>query len=256
MADKIARYISREFLRKKIGGRDGLYQFLEYYSVGVSKWEDDFKGDTLDGKYQSTASGTGAVAAATNDGAENGECRLVTGTDNGGRSDLSLGRHYYGQNNAIIAVRLKVSAITSVKIEVGFTDVISGTDAGAVATKATPTFNATDCAVWILDTTNNANWEGVATPTGDTNPATTVAAGRAPVAATFETMMVALVDNVVYYMAFDANDNLNYGPTAQTGGPSSDVLLTPWVFVQARNTTSKNLDIDYMRVWQRRTRSG
>ena len=275
MPEPVLLVPSRGNLKKYWGGKERL-QFLEVPmpALNMKLWDDDFDGDLFrggaaPGVYQSTASGTSSATAAlvtTGADRENGCVLLDAGSDNAGRSDLSLGMHYQANRNCVIAVRLKMSAITSVKVEIGFTDVLSGTDAGALNVKATPTFNATDCAVWSIDTNDNTNWEGVAAATGDTTPATTVEAAISPTADTFEWMIVALreydsTNNLAAakYIRADANGGVTFESAWQTatatGAISSNVLLTPWVFVQNRSGTQRTCTIDRLIVWQRRTGS-
>ena len=257
--------LSRRKLRSLIGGRDSRYSWLELLTPDMVVWEDDFMGDTLHGGYQSTAgAGAGALAAALVAGQLGGMVRLVTGTagDSTARSDLSLGIHFRADMGPVFLCRLQMSAITGVKVEVGFTDVVSGTDAGAVNVKATPTFTAADAALWALDTNDNTDWEGLGVDSG--TAAVTQEAAIAPVAATYETLVVALREYnstdrlaAATYLRFNADGNQTYpggngAPVWQSLAVSSDVLLTPWIYAEARNTTSKNVDIDFIKVWQRR----
>lgn len=260
MADTILWTPTRGHLKRILGGRGGVYPFLERLSWDSTVWFDDFMGDLFKGgaapgAYQSTASGTSAAAAAINTGAVNGEILLDAGTDSGGRSDLSLGLHFQGQLNCAFAARVQLNGITSAKVELGFTDVLSGTDAGAVNVKATPTFNATDCVGWVFDTNDNAYWEGIGAKAGAA--ATTYEAGVSPVAATYETLEVALIGDVAFYLRFDANGkflDVNTG-TPQTSAVTATTLLTPWLFVQNRSTTQRTLTVDWVSAWQRRTTS-
>ena len=253
MADIVNDYRSREFLIKNLphGRGDYIYQFLEYLSWDIAKWEDDFLGDTLHGSYQSTASGTVAAAAAIDTGKVNGQILLDCGTADDGRSDLSLGLHYRGDQNPIFVARLTADVITTLKVEVGFTDVVSGTDAGAVLVKATPTNTATDAAVWCLDTDDNAYWEGIGIKNG--TEATTVEAAISPTAAAFEYLVVSLRDDLAFYSRYNAAGKRTYGPVAQAAAITSTVLLTPWIFAQNRSAAQHIVNVDYIAAWQRRT---
>jgi len=172
-----------------------------------------------------------------------------------------------------------MSAITDIKVELGFIDILDAgltTDnGGAITTQATPTFDAGigDAALWAFDTADDGNWHGVATNNGDTSPATQVDMGFAPVAATYEYLMIELreyTDNTgaaadrwsaVRYSRFDAAGLRTYISDWQGGGlaaaanagPNATILLTPWIYARARSATSVNLDIDYLGVWQRRS---
>ena len=253
MADIVNDYRSREFLIKNLphGRGDYIYQFLEYLSWDIAKWEDDFLGDTLHGSYQSTASGAASAAAAIDTGKVNGQILLDCGTADDGRSDLSLGLHYRGDQNPVFVARLTADNITTLKVEAGFTDVISGTDAGAVNVKATPTFTATDCALWCLDTDDNAYWEGIAVK--NATAATTQEAAISPTAATMEYLVVSLRDSAAIYSRYDAAGKRTFEPVVQAAAITSTVLLTPWIFAQNRSAAQHIVSVDYLAAWQRRT---
>lgn len=253
MATRVIAFPTRERLGQIVGSKiDGLFPFLEMLTLDFVMWDDEFQSDTLHGGYQSTASGAGAVAAAVLTGAVNGQIRLTTGTDNGGRSDLSLGLHYRGDQGCAIAVRVASDVISSYKLEVGFTDVISGTDAGAVNVLATPTWTATDAVVWAIDTNNDGNYRGLGVANGTASAV--VAPAIAPTAATFEWLCIQLDDGAAQFTRLDAAGRQTYQSGWTTGMVTATVLLTPWVFAQARTASaSKNVDIDRILVWQRRT---
>ena len=251
-AESVVLIPSYERIRSGGASPRSIQEFLAmgFMPIGLNGWDDHFQGDTLHGGYQSTASGAASVAAAISTGAVGGAILLDAGTDNGGRSDLSLGLHYTAQRNAVIWARVQLSAIGSVKCEIGFTDVISGTDAGAVNVKATPTFNANDFVGWVIDTTNNANWEGMGVAA--TVAATTLAAGISHTAATYEWMGVALAeDGKAKFMRLTANGRKTYESAWQNAFVTEDTLLTPWVFVQNRSAANRTCLIDRLLVYQR-----
>ena len=251
---------------RRVMSHSRLYPALEYGSLDVVKFEDDFLGDTIDSNKYTLANGGGASAASPviTAGTVNGVADFVTGTagDSTASSELALGLNFRGDRGAVLVACLTVDIITGLKIELGFTDALN--DAGAVATKATPTFNATDCALWVLDTADNGNWEGIAANNGNTSPMATVEAGLSPVAATYEFLMVELVENddsnsqcAVEFSRYTDGGLRTYGPVVGGGadpqGPNSNVLLTPWVYVEARNGSSKTLSLDFLAAYQYRT---
>ena len=257
---------TREMFRsdlKRYMGRNGLFPFFEHYSLDVFKTGDDFENATIDSNKWIIANGGGASAASPAVPATrvvNGAVDLVTGTagDSTASSEIDTPLIFRGDQSPVVLARFTLSAITSVKVEMGFTDATA--DAGAVAVKATPTFTATDCALWVLDTNDNANWEGIAANNGDTAPATTVEAGISPTAAAYEWLMVELREydttnnlSAARYRRFDADGGLTYTSAWQTNGTNSNVLLTAWLYVEARNVTSKTLTLDYFGAWQHRT---
>lgn len=255
MADPLEMIPSRYSMRARTSlSRD--FPFLELDALEVSDWRDDFQGDTLHGGYQSTASGTGAAAAAINTGLVNGEVRLDPGSADAGRSDLSLGLHYRGDRYPVVWFRFTTPAvITSWKFEFGFTDVVSGTDAGAVNAKATPTFNATDAVVLVRDTNDDTNLTLVGVLNGTAATAydfTTVLA-----VSTAYYVGVALRDNRAKGFLLNADGKLiETQPTGRAwmeSAVTATVLLTPWAFNQNRSASQRLLDIDYVRAYQRRT---
>ena len=246
--------------RKRIyrEGRDSAFEYLELgVPLGITFWDDHFQGDLFyggaaPGVYQSTASGAASAGAALNLGAANGEILLDPGTDNGGRSDLSLGLHYSGSRFAVCAVRFDMrDAITSSKFEVGFTDVVSGTDAGAVNVKATPTFNADDAVVLVRDTNDDTNLTlvGVRATVAATayDFTTTLALG------TFYYGVVALRGTrAVGYLLNADGDVIERQPTSgyMESAITAATLLTPWVFVQNRSAAQRRLYVCRLKAYQ------
>lgn len=267
----VERLATKELMTSDLAqfmGPSRLFPFVEYHSLNTVRIVDDeFSGDTLDSNRYTVANGGGNNAASpvVVAGVLNGIARLVTGDagNSTASSEISTGLQMRGDRGCVMVACLTIDIISGVKIEVGFTDVLN--DAGAVNVKATPSFNATDCALWIIDTTNNANWEGLAANNQDTLPATTLAAGISPVAATYEWLMVELVETddvntecAVYFRRFAQNGVLTFEDVtggiedSRAQGPNANVLLTPWIYVEARNSTSKSLDVDYLGAWQKR----
>ena len=245
--------------------RSRLYPFMEYHSLDtVRTVDDDFPGDTLRTDIYTVSNGGGAGAASPviTAGVLNGVCDFVTGTagDSTASSELSTGLQMRGDHGAVMVACLTLDIITGVKVEVGFTDVL--TDPGAVNVKATPSFTATDCALWCLDTTDNVYWEGLSANNGTTSPMATVEAAISPVAATYEWLMVELIpsdtgDNecTVAFRRFTLAGELAYegfGGRGTNQGVNSNVLLSPWIYVEAWNGTSKTLSLDYFGAWQSR----
>src|SRR3990167_3634325 len=220
---------------RRVMGYSRLYPFIEQHSLNVVQMlpgGDDFLGDTLRTDIYTVSNGGGASAASPVITANtlNGACDFVTGTagDSTASSELSTGRAFRGDRSCVMVALLSVDVITGVKIEVGFTDA------------------------------NN----------GSTSPMATVEAGISPTAATMEWLMVELLrtdsgssECAVIFRRFTEAGLMTFGPEigssaiggqADPQGPNSDVLLTPWVYVEARNSTSKTLSLDYWNAWQYR----
>ena len=149
-----------------------------------------------------------------------------------------------------MAVRLAIDAITTVKVEVGFTDVT--TDAGAALVLAPPTATADDAALWVLDTDDDANWQGFGVAA--TVLATKYEPAIAPTAATFETLVVALRDDNARFIRLAEGGGMTTDSGWLPGFVTSTVPLVPWIFVQLRaGTIDRNLQVDFIDVRARRT---
>lgn len=251
----IDRTIKR--VRREKGGRSWLREFLEYNSPNIVKFEDDFLGDVLDARWDTDAIGSGTAAASVLD-TPSGEIKIVTGTGDDEGAELDFGSlAFRGDLYAVMEARVNASALTTVKMEVGFTDAVTDVG-GAVLVLATPTYTATDCALWCLDADDSGNatgWQGIGVKNG-TGITKLEPSGFDPVANTYQTLVVALRDDAARYMIRDANDAEVYDSGWQAAAVTKTVKLTPWIFCIARAASaSKNMVIDYVNVWQRRTTS-
>ena len=251
MANPVQNVPSRQNLRNQIGlARE--FGFLEFNTLDQVVVFDDFVGDVLSVEWQTADTGSGSSADAVISAGANGEIVMVTGTADNGYSAMSRELNFQGQLNCVMAARIKVDDIAAVKMEIGFTD--AHDDAGAVNTMATYATTATDWVGWIFDTDDTAYWQ--ATGVDSNTEATKIEPSIAPVAATYETLIVALYDTTATFYRLDANGYQTYKSAPMTGACSKDVSLTPWVFVQSRESSdSKTLTVDYIKAWQRRTAS-
>ena len=260
MADPIQMIRSRAHLKRVRGGRDGLYPFLEHNTWDVVQYFDDFLGDEIRGSgatpgaYELNTGDDGVLSILADQ--TNGVAELSASTGAGGDNEYAFialpELSWTAQQNAVIAVRLSIDAITTVKIEVGFTDVT--TDNGAVNVLATPTGTADDCALWVFDTDDTAYWQNFGNKAG--TEATKIEDGLAPVADTFETLIVALRDTNAKFLRLDANGNLTYESAWMTDAITAADKLVPWIGLQLRTgSIDRNLNIDYIDVRQRRTTS-
>src|SRR5574341_488707 len=125
----------------------------------VSFW-DDFIG-TRGGTWPAST----PYAATTGTGTEvigitqavGGTMTLTTGANADDSAGQGLGLNWSGDRGFYFICRAKLDTITNAKFEIGMTDDEAGDDTGEVGTKATPTFNATDCALFVFDTTDDTN---------------------------------------------------------------------------------------------------
>lgn len=252
-------------LSRRLGSRSEK-DFLElgFPALNTTVWDDDFMGDLFKGGaapgvYQSTASGANSAVAAIVTGVVNGVILLDPGDANSGRSDLSLGLHFQAQLNPVCFWRVTLpDAITAAKFELGFTDVISGTDAGAVNSKGGNTWNASDAAVLCFDTSDDTN--------------VTLMGVAATVAATVVDMDFTLAADTYYWfgVALQIEDkttdtirakgiilNTDGAKIAESAWMADAVapttLLTPWAFVQNRSAAQRRMRIDRVVAYQRKT---
>lgn len=252
-------------LQRRIGS-DPARDFIElgFPNLNITVWDDDFQGDLFrggaaPGVYQSTASGANSAVAAINTGVASGVIRLDPGDANNGRSDLSLGLHYRGNLNATLWGRFTLdNGITSAKFEIGFTDTVSGTDAGAVNSKSGNTWNATDATVLCFDTSDDTNVTLMGVATG--SAATAIDLSFTLTSAAYYWYGVALQiedktsDTVRAKGLICDTDGKKVAETAwMTSAVAPTVNLTPWVFIQNRSAAQRTLDLDRLIVYQRRT---
>jgi len=257
MAERNTVRLFRENLKSFSGSRDKLYSYLARgTALDVVRFPEEFWGPVIDTNHWTVGNGggAGAVSPAIIVGAQGGQARLTTGTagDNTAASTLVGGRHVTGDTNALLVARLKINtAVTALKIEVGFKDNILTTagNGAVVNVMATPTFIATDGVCWCYDTNNaGIGWEGL----GRANAvaaATDTGYNIAPVADTFEYLIIELVDGAAYLSRFAANGGRSYFGGTGANKPmlsaiTATVLLAPYVYVEARTATSKSVDVD------------
>jgi hypothetical protein len=260
MADRIVTDLSDVRLRSGMGAAITA-DFLQMNSFDICKWEDDFLSGVLTSSvYTTAATGSGsavaaAVLAPSASANEWGNIRLTTGTTNDGVSSMSLPLQCQGDYNAVMAIRYRISAIANVKIEIGFRDSVASTT-GTVNALDTPSFSASNGCCWVFDTDATVDtWaaEGVKATSAATGVTlATTAGGAAPVADTYQTMVVALMEDNAYFDRYSADGRKQGATIMLTDCNTGSVNLAPAVFVQTRNTTSKNLDVDFFKMWQLR----
>lgn len=256
----LERYYTTRNLRRRLGSR-AERDFLELGAMNISDGPlpggDDFQGDTLNGLYQSTANGSSSAAAAISTGVVNGAILLDAGDANEGRCDLSWGLHYQAQLKPIYIARFSISVLTTRKFEIGFTDVISGIDTGAVNAKAgnsgKGTWNADDAVVLCYDTADDLNLTLMGVK--DSTPATSVDFDLTLSAATYYYFGIALFggeDDDAKAFVLDEDGALIEEQTIEAA-ITIDEPLTPWLFVQNRDGTAGSMTLDWHRAYQRRT---
>ena len=128
---------------------------------------------------------------------------------------------------------------TDVKFETGMTDAVN--DDGAVATKSTPTFTATDCAIAVLDTTEDDNVTFVSN------------GGTADANADWSGTLVSDTYLVVEIVGKGATDTTGdnvvcfiNGTQVGSGNINGASPLTPWWYIEDLATSAATtLTVDY-----------
>lgn len=256
---------SLDSLKRQQGNSEFFRDYLASLSLDhAAVWDDDFQGDTLHGGYQ-TAADAGATAlaiTAPTSAVRHGRATMVTGATSDEQSIMSLGLHYYGENGAVMYALVALSAITTVKVEIGFSDQTASTTTPAIVNSLSgETATATDGACWIFDTADSGNvgWQGFGVANG------TVAAKYEPTvinydgdndpnAGEYELFSVELRGSSARFRRGDfvssAGTDLarKLTMTADSGWLASmvtaTVALTPHVLVQCRTTSSRTLTLD------------
>ena len=241
-------------LRSRYSDPGFMRRWNEYQAADVQLWTDDFLGDTLNGTYQVSAATSGSNPAIDT-GQASGRVAFDAGSSDNGSSCLSLGLHYYGQFHCAMECKIQFSAVTSLKFEIGFTDVVAGTDDGAVSALATPTWTADDAALWCFDTDDTAYPQllGVKATAASAKVEPTVTIS----ASTYYSFGIEIVDTAIRGTIRNAAGALIYdsersNKTLLASAMTANTLLTPWVYVQNRSATQRIGYMDYLEVVQYR----
>lgn len=178
-----------------------------------------FLGDALPGEWN-TAATNGTSAAVT---VASSRLTMTSGTNDDGYAGQAFGLHWKGDQGMYFTSEQQLNTLTTSKIEVGITDAIA--DAGAVATKATPTGTADDFIVLVRDTDDNTDLDLISEldnggPAANAEGVYTVAA-----ATNFLTEFRYQNDAAAVYV-----NGSHVGSGACQGGD----LVTPWWFCQSR----------------------
>ena len=237
-------------LRERIGPGNPIYHLLSQLIVRdvAVLLKDEFTGVLNTDVWTSTENGSGTPAALRT-GVVNGEIRMVPGTTDNNDSRL-VGQTTYVDSafRPAFLARLNVDDITTVKWEAGFIDAAA---AGAVLVKATPTSTATDYAVVVRDTDDDTSIDLHSDGTTDA-VGSIASSGSAPTAANGIHNVFLLTVNEQTECRFWLDGGF---AGVVRSGPDTGTLLTPWFYVQIRagGAITRNLDIDFVQVWQDRT---
>lgn len=246
-------------------------------SPHIVRWFDEFLGDQLDDKYTIVEGGTGDSVSIVA-GTLNGVLLVDSGSDNDNSASWELGRHFKGDLNCVFEARVKLEAVADCKFAMGFTDALFAEDtAGPVNILATPSMNAGDAAVWVLDTDDSSNGDlqaigvkggtiGFGWPSSGTHPQsageTNLAlepSGPTFVAGEYLTLTIACRGDEVRFIAemdagdVAASDEPYYDSDWLPNGIEGGTLVTPFIQSVTRNVGVGNYaHVDYVDIWQSR----
>ena len=222
--------------------------------LGMVYWDDHFLGDTIRGDatapgiYEVVTGADGAIDILADQ--KNGIAEIRASDGNGADDEYAgislpeLG--FYGDNYCAVAVKMCVDNVATVKMEVGFTDVT--TDSGAVNVLATPTFTANNFVGWVFDTDDTAYWQCVGVKA--TNGATKIEDSLAPVASTFETLIVVVEGDNAKFYRLDSESKCTYESAWMTDAIEGGTQICPWIFIQLRTgTIDRNIQLDRWTAW-------
>lgn len=224
------------FLSEPVKGLIALQGNPEY----VSYW-DDFLG-TRGGTWPASTPYAATVGTGTEvigiTQAVGGTMTLTTGANASDSAGQGFGLNWSGDRGFYFIARCKLDTLATSKFEVGMTDAVG--DDGAVTTKATPAFTATDCALFVRDTTEDT------TITFVSNGGTTDADADSAVAVVADTYFV--VEVVCKGPTDTTGDNAAgfvNGVRAGSGNINGASPLTPWFYALTRTTATRTFTVDY-----------
>lgn len=220
----------------------------------VVNYFDDFLGDVIADQWGVDKGSDGAAANFAISAAVNGMVRATTGAG-AGASMAANGVQLHQQllwkanmGNLEMEARVKISAITTVALFVGFTDQIGSLEAPitSAASADTITTNATDAVGFMFDTAMSTDTIWLVGVKNDVD-ATKANSAVAPVADTWITLKVELdtSGNATFYINGAKKGTVSAAVTAT-------VALTPVVTCFRRAAESITCDVDYIDIYASR----
>lgn len=177
--------------------------------------------------------GTNTEVIGIKANAVGGALAITTAATSGDSAYQYVGRHWSGTKGFYFIAKFNMTAITTAKFEIGMGD--SVTRDNAIATKATPTFNATDGAWFVLDTTDDTNVTFITAASG-------VVGANADWAG-----LVAGTDIVVEIVGAGAQaTGFINGQKIGSGAITASTAYTPGAGVVTRTGSTRTMDLDYM----------
>ena len=255
----------RKQLEKAMGLHSQLAQFLWPHSLSANRLFDDFNGEVIDLNLWSVPTGGagGTIFAQRVADVEGTMIRGSTGTTDNTTVAIHSAANWFGDRNCMLETRFKLDVVTSLVLEVGFTDPLTDEGLTILSDIDTPTIanGATDVAIVCMDTDQTLITMAFVTEgsTASMVPTKTDLGTRVPVAATWMTIRVGIIDNAAFCQVFDSDDPQNlvlleeaYHGDAVASQTEGGVAMEPHILIGTRNTTAKVMDIDYILLVQDR----
>jgi hypothetical protein len=239
-------------LRRVGAANSPLNQYLRRFASHSKRYfRDDFEGDTinLDNYALGNGGGASSVAFAANV-QEGGAILATTGTANDATASESLimPLTWYGDRFAGMEVLFKPSALTEIKVEIGFIDGVPASNTSGVNNISTPTFYSADAALFHFNHTGSTTTCGFYTVGSTSNQPDAVTAITSTVSSSaWNRVRVQLfTNNAACWLNGQLVANHH---TDANGYVEGGVALAPWVYVRANSATSKTLSVDQIEVW-------
>lgn len=255
--------LSLDTLRRTMGGKSDLYEFLSQYAtrdVQLEKHEMTGQGGLVSGEYWTFANsgGTSVLNYATVV-ASGGYIQADTGTTDNGSVSLVGPIIYSGDLNCGMEIRLQLDDITLANFEFGFIDAVPGSNGPGISNIDTPAMTASDGALIAYDTDNTIDTFAFATDGSVANQNVAATTFAAPASTIFvnNTWLTFRVQIVGNFAACWTNGILaavhDAGTTQSVGALEGGVLLAPWFYARTRESgVARFVRIQYMTIWQDR----
>lgn len=229
-----------------------LTDFLRFQALAdvVYQW-DDFYSKALDTTNMYTvAAGASATAFAISAAVEDGAIRGVSGAT-AATSGLQFSMPstvLTGARNAGMEIRFRTSVVTETRLEMGFVDALPAVNTSLVNSLATPTFNTVaKGALYVFDNASAVDTSGLYMIGSGVSASKVAVTAPLPAADVYTTVRLQLNGQ---YVRMWVDGTLVAAPTA-VGLTAADALK--FVFSHKKSdTTTSNIDIDYLAVWKDR----
>ena len=236
-----------------------IFEFLERFCTpDYTSFFDDFLGDTINLDLYAVANGGGASAASYAVNVQSdGWIRATSGTANDATASASLITPvlWYGDQNAWCEYRWKIpsAAVTDTRVEMGFVDVVPGSNASVFNSLTTPSVNTSvvDCAAYCFNHTGSTTTNILGTIGTSITAAKSSLTMPTAIATTVKNIIrIQMIANHVYIWVDGVPQTaLNTGGTDYVEGGSA---LALWSYLRANSATTKSHDIDYIEAGQER----